>query len=55
MAGMDVVYYLIHSMKDSPEFHERDLRAAENFALAAKVSGVRRIIYLGGMKYCMVV
>ncbi|MCX6045961.1 MAG: DUF2867 domain-containing protein [Chloroflexi bacterium] len=46
---VDVAYYLIHSMKSSANFHERDLTAARNFGKAAKSAGVQRIIYLGGL------
>ncbi len=47
--GVDVAYYLIHSMDDAGEFAERDHRAARNFAQAAARAGVRQIIYLGGL------
>jgi uncharacterized protein YbjT (DUF2867 family) len=48
--GIDVAYYLIHSMGGGHEgFEERDRRAAQNFAAAAKRAGVQRIIYLGGL------
>lgn len=48
--GIDVAYYLIHSMSGGEAgFEERDLRAARNFAAAAKQTGVGRIIYLGGL------
>jgi len=49
MAGIDVAYYLIHSMSGSQDFHERDLAAARDFGAAAKAAGVQRIIYLGGL------
>jgi uncharacterized protein YbjT (DUF2867 family) len=50
MRGVDAAYYLIHSMA-SPDgdFHQRDLLAAKNFAIAARQAGVSRIIYLGGL------
>ncbi|HEX7406993.1 MAG TPA: SDR family oxidoreductase [Candidatus Binatia bacterium] len=48
--GIDVAYYLIHSMSGRVEgFEERDRQAAYNFAAAAKQAGVRRVIYLGGL------
>jgi uncharacterized protein YbjT (DUF2867 family) len=51
--GVDVAYYLIHSMERTPaprsSFAERERRAAENFAAAADAAGVRRIVYLGGL------
>jgi uncharacterized protein YbjT (DUF2867 family) len=49
LTGVDVAYYLIHSLGSSGEFEERDRRAAENFAQAAAAAGVQRIIYLGGI------
>ncbi len=49
MEGVDVAYYLIHSMSESGDFHQRDLVAARNFSTAAKAAGVERIIYLGGL------
>jgi uncharacterized protein YbjT (DUF2867 family) len=49
LAGVDAAYYLIHSMKGGEDFHQRDLRAARNFAGAAFQAGVGRIIYLGGL------
>lgn len=53
MAGVDVAFYLIHSMEGSSKewkkFSQRDRRAAENFAKAATECGVKRIIYLGGL------
>lgn len=49
MKDVQVAYYMIHSMMDSPEFHERDLIAAKNFGNAAKRCEVKRIIYLGGL------
>lgn len=48
MAGVDVVYYLVHSM-DGPDFVRFDRLAAQLVARAAKGSGVRRIVYLGGL------
>lgn len=49
MAGIDAAYYLIHSMSDTADFHERDLAAARNFGQAAEMAGVGRIVYLGGL------
>jgi uncharacterized protein YbjT (DUF2867 family) len=49
--GIDVAYYLIHSMEPSTDgaFNVREQRAAENFARAAQAAGVQRIVYLGGL------
>ncbi len=49
LAGVDVAYYLIHSMAGGQGFHERDVTAARGFARAASAAGVSRIVYLGGL------
>nr|MBA3572646.1 NAD(P)H-binding protein [Pyrinomonadaceae bacterium] len=49
LAGMDTAYYLIHSLGESKGFEEQEKVGAQNFAVVAKESGVKRIIYLGGM------
>ena len=49
LAGVDVAYYLIHSMAAGSGFHERDIVAARGFARAAADAGVGRIVYLGGL------
>ena len=49
MVGIDVAYYLIHSMGSGDKFRQRDKDAAANFANAAKSAGVRQLIYLGGL------
>jgi uncharacterized protein YbjT (DUF2867 family) len=49
MAGVEIAYYLVHSMGSAGKFEEQDRRAAQNFADAAREAGVRRIIYLGGL------
>jgi uncharacterized protein YbjT (DUF2867 family) len=49
LRGIDVAYYLIHSMGDGRDFEARDRQAATNFADACRVAGVKRIIYLGGL------
>ncbi|MEX0601044.1 MAG: SDR family oxidoreductase, partial [Rhodothermales bacterium] len=49
--GIDVVFYLIHSLgAGEGEFSERDRTAAGHFARAAQERGVRRIMYLGGLR-----
>ena len=50
MEGVEVAYYLIHSMSASKgRFEDHDRVAAERFGLSANAAGVRRIIYLGGL------
>jgi uncharacterized protein YbjT (DUF2867 family)/tryptophan-rich sensory protein len=47
--GVDTAWYLVHAMGSVGSFEEEDRRGAENFALAARAEGIRRIIYLGGL------
>jgi uncharacterized protein YbjT (DUF2867 family) len=71
LEGVEVAYYLIHSMERPPTsspardrsrrrsrspdpssvgpFQERERIAADTFAAAAVLAGVRRIVYLGGL------
>jgi uncharacterized protein YbjT (DUF2867 family) len=62
LEGVEVAYFLIHSMEPSGEagksegarraalpFSSRERLAAENFAAAADAAGVRKVIYLGGL------
>ena len=53
LGGVDVAYYLIHSMERGPAGRtpliERERVAADNFAAAAARAGVTRIVYLGGL------
>jgi uncharacterized protein YbjT (DUF2867 family) len=51
LEGIEVAYYLIHSMEPSVNgsFTARDRAAAENFARAARAAGTRRVVYLGGL------
>ena len=55
LKGVDVAYYLVHSMEGSSrnwkEFSEREKITAENFMNAANQCNVKRIIYLGGLTY----
>jgi uncharacterized protein YbjT (DUF2867 family) len=46
--GVEVAYYLIHSMETGAAFVDQERRGAERFAEAAAVAGVERIVYLGG-------
>jgi uncharacterized protein YbjT (DUF2867 family) len=49
MRGIEVAYYLVHSLGGGGDFSRRDAQAAENCARAASTAGVARIIYLGGL------
>jgi uncharacterized protein YbjT (DUF2867 family) len=48
LAGVDVAYYLVHSL-DDPDFERKDADAARAFASAAAEQGVEQIIYMGGL------
>jgi len=48
LAGVEVAYYLVHSL-GAPDFEERDRIAAAVTARAAEESGVRQLVYLGGL------
>lgn len=49
LAGIDLAYYLIHSLGTGEEFARRDREAAAAFGAAARAAGVGRIVYLGGL------
>ena len=49
MCGIDVAYYLVHSLGSSGDFEAEEVASAQNFADAAQNAGVGRIIYLGGL------
>ncbi len=48
LEGIDVAYYLIHSLQHK-NYKELDRKSAQNFLDAAIKQGVKRIIYLGGL------
>jgi uncharacterized protein YbjT (DUF2867 family) len=53
LAGIEVAYYLIHSMEaagaDAGHFSDRERHSAHLFAEASARAGVRRVVYLGGL------
>ena len=53
VAGADYAIYLVHSMLPAAltqaSFEDMDLILADNFARAASKSGIRQILYLGGL------
>jgi uncharacterized protein YbjT (DUF2867 family) len=49
MHGVDVAYYLVHSMDAAESFVELDRQAAVNFVRAARAAGVSHIVYLSGL------
>ncbi len=48
VAGVEAVYYLVHSMAEG-DFVERDRAAAEAVTDACRAAGVERIVYLSGL------
>ena len=48
LEGVDVAYYLVHSLDDD-DFERKDAEAARGFARAAADAGVRQIVYMGGL------
>jgi uncharacterized protein YbjT (DUF2867 family) len=53
LEGVEVAYYLIHSMEAAAAegFAQRDRAAASRFGAAAALAGVKRIVYLGGLRH----
>ena len=54
LKGIHSAYYLVHSMGGKSlfrnmEFAEKDKQAAQNFMSAANDTGLKRVIYLGGL------
>ena len=50
LEGIDVAYFLIHSMeRGSTGFAVREAAAADAFVAAARRAGLRRVVYLGGI------
>lgn len=49
LSGIEVAFYLIHSMGSGRDFAGRDRQSAENFREACIEAGVKRLVYLGGL------
>ncbi|KUH35752.1 MULTISPECIES: SDR family oxidoreductase [Streptomyces] len=49
MSGVDVAYYLVHSLGTGRGFEDTDRRAATLFGARARAAGVGRLVYLGGL------
>ena len=49
MRGIDVAYYLLHSLQEGRNLEQAERDIAENFAACAREQGVKRIVYLGGL------
>ncbi len=49
LAGVDVAFYLIHSLMMKDSFEESEVSLAKGFAAAAKKAKIQRMVYLGGI------
>lgn len=49
LRGVEVAYYMVHSMRSTGSFEETDRKGAQNFSEAARAAGVKGIIYVGGL------
>lgn len=47
--GIDVAYYMLHSLSEHSGFETIEAQMARNFADAAKHENISRIVYLGGI------
>jgi uncharacterized protein YbjT (DUF2867 family) len=50
LEGVEVAFYLVHSMASGGDFARLDRQAATNFRDAVAAADVKRIIYLGGLQ-----
>ena len=55
LTGVDIAYYLVHSMEGKSsqweDFAEKDRQIAKKFSDVSKKCNVKRIIYLGGLAH----
>jgi len=49
LAGVDVVVWLVHGLAEGKGYDKREVERARAFGNAARVAGVQRIVYLGGI------
>ena len=49
LEGVHTAFYLLHSIGVGADFDEVEAQMARNFAKAAEASGVKQIVYLGGI------
>ena len=49
LESCDAAYYLVHSMSSTHAFADADREAARRFGEAARIAGVGKIVYLGGL------
>ena len=49
LEGVDVAYYLLHSLQQGSALESEEARISRSFAEAAREQDVKRIVYLGGL------
>ena len=49
LTGIDIAFYLIHSLAYDSNFESLEVMSAKNFVEAAEKKGVKKIVYLGGL------
>ncbi len=49
LKGIDIAFYLIHSLAHDKNFETLEIDSAKNFVASAEKNGVKKIIYLGGL------
>ncbi|WP_238397992.1 tryptophan-rich sensory protein [Rothia amarae] len=48
-AGVNVAWYLVHSMSEGSDFRAQDKKMVEKFVESAKPAGIERVVYLSGL------
>ncbi|MDO9486592.1 MAG: SDR family oxidoreductase [Actinomycetota bacterium] len=49
LTGVDVAYYLLHSLQQGSQLEDAEISMAQTFATAAAQQEIDRIVYLGGL------
>ena len=49
LEGVDVAYYLLHSLQQGSQLEAAEIAMANTFSAASRAQGIKRIIYLGGL------
>jgi len=49
LQGVDAAYYLVHAMLSAEDFQKAEAEQARIFSAVAQASGLRHVIYLGGL------
>ena len=49
LKGVDVAYYLMHSLMEKADFESQEIKMAQIFGKAGKKQNIDRIVYLGGI------